>query len=472
MDLRDFISRCEEAGQLIRISAEVDWDLELSHISKLNEEKSGPALLFENIKGHRSPVLTGAFTTTSRLGIALGMGSDVSMVDVTKEWMNATVAMKELIPARELQEGPVFENVLNGENVDVLTFPAPRFYERDGGRYIGTMAYMVVQDPETGGTNIGVYRMAVLDHKTVGVQLLKGKRGERILQKYKKAGRKMPACAVIGGDPLLFLSAAAMMTQTNGYDVVGTLRGQPMEVVRAPLTGLLIPAAAEIVLEGEIDPDALRDEGPLGEYTGYYTEELHHPTPKPALDVKRIYFRNNPILWQTSGGRPVSDLHTFVAFIRGAMIWSDLARMEIPGIKSVYVLPEAAAQFWVVVSVEQMYPGHSNQVAAALTASNAASYAVKGAIIVDSDIRADDLPRVWWALSTRYNPSRDTQIMNRVRAAPLDPSFGPSEKNDIGSRIILDATIPFEREEKPVEVKLTQSVVDKVKTRWKELGLE
>ncbi len=471
MDLRDFISLCEQEGQLKRITAEVDWELEVSHICKLVEEKSGPALLFENVKGYKSPVLTGAFGTTRRLAMILGKNPNLSLVELTKEWVS--LAVKEVIPARELREGPIFENIMEADQVNTFAFPSPKFYELDGGRYFGTAVFMVIEDPETGDVNLGTYRMGILDDKTVGVQILKGKKADRIMKKYKKQGRKMPACAIIGGDPLhIFASAATVAKAKSGYDVVGSLRGAPVEVVRSQLYGLPIPAAAEIVLEGEIDPEKLRNEGPFGEYTGYYTEELIKPIPKPALDVKRIYFRNNPILWETSVGRPVGDQHMLYAFARNASLWTDLTKMEIPGIKSVYTLPEASGRFWVVVSVQQMYPGHADQAAAAVIASNTGSYGVKGVIIVDDDIEADDLPRVWWALGTRYNPARGTQIINRGRATPLDPSLGADENKFITSRIIMDATIPFEWKIKPTEIKLTQSVMARVKSRWAEYGID
>ncbi len=471
MDLRDFIAVCEKEGQLKRIKAEVDWELELSHICKVVEEKSGPALLFENLKGYDSPVLTGAFGTTQRLAIILGKGPDLSMVDLTKEWVS--VAVKELIPAREVKDGPIFENVVEGDNVDTFAFPSPKFYELDGGRYFGTAVFMVIQDPETGDVNLGTYRMGILDDKSVGVQILKGKKGDRIMKKYGKMGKKMPACAIIGGDPLhIFAGAATIAKARSGYDVVGSLRGEPVEIVRGRFTGLPIPAAAEIVLEGEIDPANLRNEGPFGEYTGYYTEELIKQIPKPALDVKQVYFRNKPILWETSVGRPVGDQHMLYAFTRNASLWTDLAKMEIPGIKSVYTMPEASGRFWVIVSVQQMYPGHADQVGAAVIASNTGTYGIKGVIIVDDDIAADDLPRVWWALGTRYNPARGTQIINRGRSTPLDPAIGADENKFITSRIILDATIPFEWKVKPTEIKLTDSIMKKVKERWVEYGID
>lgn len=220
MDLRGFIDVCAKEGQLRRVTAEVDWDLEISHISKLVEEKSGPALLFENVKDYTSPVFTGAFATTERLGLILGKGTDLSMIQLTKEWMN--LAVRDLIPASEQKDGPIFENIVDGEMVDVYAFPSPRFYDLDGGRYFGTTVFLVVQDPETGHINLGTYRMQVLDKKTVGVQILKGKRGDVILQKYRKMGKKMPACAIIGGDPLLLLAGAAMVTGASEYDVVGS----------------------------------------------------------------------------------------------------------------------------------------------------------------------------------------------------------------------------------------------------------
>jgi 4-hydroxy-3-polyprenylbenzoate decarboxylase len=283
----------------------------------------------------------------------------------------------------------------------------------------------------------------------------------------------MPACAIIGGDPLhIFASAATVSGAKSGYDVVSSLRGEPVETVKTQLFGLPIPAAAEIVLEGEIDPTKLRNEGPFGEYTGYYTEELIKPIPKPALDVKRVYYRNNPILWETSVGRPVGDQHMLYAFARNASLWMDLEKMQIPGIKSVYTLPEASGRFIVVVSVQQMYPGHSDQVAAAVIASNTGTYGVKMVIIVDDDIEADDLPRVWWALGTRYNPARGTQIINRGRSTPLDPAIGADEVKFITSRIIIDATIPYEWKIKPTEIKLNQPMLDKVKAKWNEYGID
>ncbi len=468
MDLRDFIAQCEKDGDLKRVTAEVDWNLEMSHIAKLVEEKDGPSLLFEKVKGSKGRVMFGAYSNTKRLAKVLGRPAHSSMCELSRAWMEQSIG--EVIRAKEVATGPIFENVIEGDAVNVFDLPSPKFYEKDGGRFIGTACFMVVEDPETGEINLGTYRSQVLDGKTVGAQILKGKRGDRILQKYRKQGKKMPICLVVGCDPLLMLAGSAMVENANEYDVVGTLRGEPVEIVKAPLTGLPIPATAEIVLEGYIDGDKPRIEGPFGEYTGYYTDELVKPIPKPAIEVHRIYHRNDPILLAASVGRPVNDNHMMLAFVRNATLWTELIKMGMKGVQSVYMPPEACGRFWAIVSVKQMYPGHADQIAAAVIASHTCTYGLKGLIIVDHDIAADDLPRVWWALATRFDPKRGTQIINRGRSTPLDPALGTGH-NLMTSRIIMDATIPFEWEEKPVQVEMTKDVLDRARARLAELGL-
>ncbi len=470
MDLRDFIAICEKENDIKRITAEVDWDLEMTHISKLVEEKDGRAVLFENVKGHEGSVFFGAYSSTKRLAIALGQPTDLSMAELSHQWMKMSIG--DVIRAKEVESGPIFENIIEEDDVNVFDLPSPKFYDKDGGRFIGTACFMVVRDIETNEINLGTYRSQVLDEKTVGAQILKGKRGDRILQKWRKAGKKMPICLVVGCDPLLMLAGSAMVENASEYDVVGTLRGEPVEIVEAPLTGLPIPATAEIVLEGYIDGENLREEGPFGEYTGFYTDELKQTIKKPAIDVKRIYHRNDPIMLAASVGRPVNDNHMMLAFVRNATLWTELTRMGMRGVQSVYMPPEACGRFWAIISVKQMYPGHSNQIAAAVLASHTCTYGLKGLIIVDDDIRADDLPRVWWALATRYDPLRGTQIINRGRSTPLDPALSHEDNKFITSRIIMDATFPFEWEEKPVQVKMNEEVLDRIRDRWEGLGLD
>jgi 4-hydroxy-3-polyprenylbenzoate decarboxylase len=467
-DLRGWIEACEKEEELKRIKAEVDWNLELSHIATLNERKRGPALLFENVKGCDIPVVISAFSTARRMAITLGMPTTYSMCQMAREWMERV--SKGLVKSVAVKDGPVMEQVVEGAKVNLFDYPAPWFYPQDGGRYIGTAVFLITKDPETGWTNLGTYRMQILDEKSVGVQILPGKHAEFHLNKYKKMGKMMPAAAVVGCDPLQFLVSSTMVSaETDEYDVIGALRGEPVEVVKSDLTGLKLPAHAEIILEGEIDPVNLKPEGPFGEYTGYYSGKAKWGLPKTWLNVKRILRRKEPIFLATTVGLPVGDIHMVQSLNRSAALWTDLEAMKVPGIQSVYMPAEATGRFWAIISVKTMYPGHSNHVGNAVISTTTGHYGLKGVIIVDDDIPADDMAGVWWSLAVRYNPVRSTEIIHRGRSTILDPAL-PIDAREIVSRIIMDATIPYEWKEKPIKITMDEAMVKRVMSRWQEYG--
>jgi len=469
-ELRDFINKCEQEGELHRIKTEVDWNLELSHIAKLNEEKKGPALLFENVKGYDIPVLTSAFTTPRRLAIGLGMPLNYTMCDMAREWMQLTT--KQLTKPVIVDSGPVCEKVLEGDDVDLLSLPVPYFYPMDGGRFVGTAVYLVTKDKETGWLNLGTYRMQIHDGKHCGIQIIKGKHADFHFNQHKKDGTLMPAAAVIGADAVHFLVSSTLVSaQIDEYDIISTLRGEPCEVFKSDLTGLLLPANAEIILEGYVDPKDLREEGPFGEYTGYYSGAKGEEWPKQVLHVQRILRREKPIFWATTVGKPITDTHMIQSLNRTATLWTDLENMKVPGVKSVYIPAESTGRFWAIVSVEQKYPGHSNHVGNAVIATTTGHYGLKGVIVVDHDIPADDWDRVMWALSVRYDPKRDTQIIDRGRSTPLDPAL-PISARQIVSRVIMDACTPYEWERKPIEIFLDEDMKNKVLSKWKEYGFE
>jgi phenylphosphate carboxylase beta subunit len=469
-DLRGYIAALEAHGELHRVKTEVDWKFELCHISKVNEEQKGPALLYENVKGYKIPVFTSAFTTPRRLALSLGMDPSLSMSQLSKRWMELTT--KKLIKPELVSRPAVKENVITGDAVDINMFPSPWFYPDDGGRFFCTAGFLVTADPDTGWTNCGTYRAQVLGRDILGSQIIKGKHGDMHMKKYQQRGEPMPAAYVVGTDPVLFLAGSTLVSaQTDEYDIAGSLRGRPVPVFKSELTGLTLPANAEIIAEGFIDPNELMEEGPFGEYTGYYSGNKGKDYPKPVLRIKRILHRNDPVMWSTTVGKPINDIHMIQSLNRTATLWHDLETMKVPGIQSVYIPPEACGRFWAIVSVKQMYPGHPNHVGDAVIASTTGHYGVKGVIVVDHDIEADDWDRVMWALSTRFDPKRSAQIINRGRSTPLDPGL-PIEARNIVSRIILDACTPFEWENKPNEIFMDRAMLQKVSTRWNEYGFQ
>lgn len=466
--MRDFIEVGEKLGVVRRITAEVDWNLELSHIAKLNEEKSGPALLFENVKGYDSPVITSVCTTAERLAVIMGMPKESSLVQIMEHWVDVT---KKGIPPKEVdkKKAPVKQNILKGKDIDLYKFPTPHWYPLDGGRYFGTAHFILSKDPETGWVNLGTYRSQLLGKDKLGTQFIKGKHADIMLKKYQKMGKPMPVASVVGCDPILFITGAARVSAfTSEYEVAGAIRGEAVEVVQGETVDLPVPAHAEIVVEGLVDADKFMEEGPFGEYTGYYSGV--GTDPRNFIDVTCITHRDNPIMWGTTVGRAVTDTHMTMALSYGATLWQQLVEMKIPGIRSVYCPPEGSGRFLAIISMQQMYPGHADQVLTAAISTEMGAYGLKTVIVVDEDIDPWDIPRVMYALSFRFQPNR-SQVIKRGRSTPLDPSL-PIDAREITGRLLMDATIPYDWKNKPIPIKLDEDMVKKVEARWSELGLD
>ena len=439
MDLRTFISACESAGELRRVKAEVDWNLEISHVAKLTEEKKGPALLFENVKGHSSPVFTGAFGTEARLALVLGLPAKVSLCEAARQWMKNTITAEGLIKAREVKDGPVLENVHEGAKVDLSMFPVPKFYPLDGGRYIGTAVFLVLRDPETNETNLGTYRMQMLDERSCGVQILPGKRGERILKKYRKLGKKMPAAAVLGCDPLLFMAGTLMHKGASDFDITGTIRGQQQEFLLAPLTGLPVPAGAEIVLEGHIDPENFRAEGPFGEYTGYRTSPRDF---RVTFRVNAISFRNDPTMTISNMGVPTDEGQLLRSFSLGLELDKLLRSQGIP-ITGVYMHPRSTHHM-MIVGVKPTYAGIATQVAQLAFGSKLGPW-FHMVVVVDDQTDIYDWNEVYHALCTRCNPARGIRVFEHTTGTPLYPHASPHERRySMGSQVLFDCLWPLD----------------------------
>ena len=462
-DLREFIAKLEQEGELKRVKAKVDWDQELCAVAKLSEEQRGPALLFENVKDYPSPVLTSAFSTERALALALGLPKETSLVETTRTWVKRS---QTKIPPVWVKTGPCKENIDRGDKVNILKFPVPQWYEGDGGRYIGTTCCIITKDPDTGCVNVGTHRMMVHDGKSTGIWMIPGKHIQLMFEKYAKRNERMPIAVALGTDPVIFAcSSAPFPYNESEYDYMGGIRGEPVQVTKGEIVDLPVPASAEIILEGYADPKELKHEGPYGEYSGHYQAAY----PKPVFRIECVTHRNNPILWGCTTGMPITDTHMIQSLNRSALLWSDLERMAIPGIQGVCCPPETGGYFTAVVSIKQMYLGHARQVATACVSVASGNYSTKLVVVVDEDIDPSNLGQVWWAIGMRYQPDRGTDMLQRGRCSPIDPSLHMGDKNHT-SRILIDATIPFEWEEKdrPEVIKLADPVVKRVKERWGE----
>ncbi len=462
-DLREFIDRLEANGQLHRVTKQVDWNLELAHVAKVNEQRGGPALLFESIKDYPGQsVLTSAFTSKERVALGLEMPPETRFLEIARSWVGR-IADKRIEPV-EVATGPCKDHVVTGEDVDLFSLPAPWFYPNDGGRYVGTACFLISRSPDNGRMNLGTYRVMIIDEHRAGIQLIKGKDSEIDLRGYAERGEAMPVALVIGGDPVLFLCSSTMFPLTESeYEVAGALRGKPVDVVRAETSDLLVPASAEIVIEGFIKPGETLPEGPFGEYTGYYSGV--GTDPRDFITVTAITHREHPILWSTTVGKPVTDTHMIMGINRTASLWNDLQNMKIPGVMGVYGPPAAAGRMLAIIQVKQMYHGHSTQVGLAAFASVTGNYGLKTVILVDEDIDPENMDAVMYALAFRYQPDRGTQILERGRSTPLDPSL-PITDRYMTSRVLIDTCIPYEWEHKPIPIALDDALEQRIIDDW------
>ncbi|MFQ5617066.1 MAG: UbiD family decarboxylase, partial [Anaerolineales bacterium] len=390
MDLRQWLALLEQAGELRRISAEVDWDREIGAIARKVLERKGPALLFETIKDYRqgrcTRLFTGGLGTRGRLALALGFPGQVSNRELVRYVMQKN---QEAIQPRVVNSGPVKERIIKAAEVDLREFPVPRWHYLEGGRYINTYAGIVTRDPDTGVQNVGMYRGMIGQPNTIPSLLIKGGQhwGGHFL-KYAGRGEPMPVACVIGWDPILgFLAGSPLPAGVCEYDVMGAYRGEPAELVTGETVDLEVPASAEIVIEGLIydDPETDEMEGPFGEFTGYVSDI---PTPRPAIQVTCITHRRDPIFRGTlEGTLPGSSSENSImsSVQRAAIAWNILNTAGISGIRDVFIHPITNGTN-ICIQIHKSYQGQPKQIAAALWGSGAAQYRYKNVIVVEQDI--------------------------------------------------------------------------------------
>jgi UbiD family decarboxylase len=444
-DMRDWISWLEEEGQLARVSAPVDWNEEMGTIARRAYDVYGdasPAMLFQNIKGYPAPgphqVFLGQFRSYARVAMMFGLDPRTAQRrDIIARYREC---MRSVVPRKTVSTGPCKEVIKTGDAINVLEFPVPLWHRRDGGRYIGTMHGVVTKDLNSDWVNVGLYRVMIIDRNRLAVYLRPGRQhiGQQFLA-YRDAGKKMPVAIVIGLDPALpFCASTGIPRGVCEYDVAGSIRGAPLQVTKGETVDLPVPASAEIVVEGYIDPTETAPEGPFGEYPGYYGEI---PDRSPVMHVTAVTHRKNPIFQGSLEGHPINESHVMASVSKTATAWEALENAGITGIRDVATLPESGSAH-IVVSCKMSVAGPPDWICSVLWGQSNATWHWKHVIVVDEDIDPWDPQMVTWAISWRVKATEDIKIWPRHRGSPIDPRASPEEKG-YWDRVLIDATRPF-----------------------------
>ena len=469
-DLRDLLARLEEMGEVEHVDG-ADWKLEIGAVSETVAARNpgrSPALLFDNIPGYPKGfrIMSGAANGLRRLALVLGLPEPKNETELVKAYRDRMRAGTKPIPPVEVKTGPVLENVMRDDEVDLFKFPVPFVHEHDGGRYIGTDDMIIMRDPDNGWINGATYRVMVHDRNTVAIWMSPGKHGRLISEKYFAQGKPCPVLICCGQDPILFLAAHQEIDwELSEFAYAGGQRGRPIEIIRSEIHGLPMPAHAEVVLEGEISATEKRLEGPFGEFMGYYASEASN---LPTVKIRRVYWRTNPILTLAIPSRPPENFTFARAAVKSAMIWDEVEKAGLPGVAGVWCHEAGAGRLFNVISIKQLYPGHASQAGMLAANCHAGNYAGRWVVVVDEDIDPSNMFDVVWAMSTRCDPPEDIQYIKRSWSTPLDPLlFAPPWQNN---RAIVDACRPWGMKEKfPRVAEASPELKEKVRSKWPQL---
>jgi 4-hydroxy-3-polyprenylbenzoate decarboxylase len=492
-DMRGWMKALEGAGELQQIDAEVDWNVELGTIARLAQGAgTGPALLFNNIRDYGAnarcrQVFTGGLSSARRIAMMLGLPPDTHARELVK--IGRTL-LTGSIPPKLVKTGPVKENIVKGDDIDLLELPVPQWNRADGGRYIMTYGGVVTKDPDSGVMNVGIYRGMVGGKNLIPILMWRAQHiGHHVTAWQQKGHKEMPIAVAIGWeDSLGFVAGSPVPKGLCEYDVIGAVRGAPVDLVQCETVDLQVPATAEIVIEGYLglDPESYVMEGPFAEVTGYIAGDR---SPKPAIRVTCITHRNKPIFRGTiEGSMPgcFSENGTCSSIMRAATAWNVLDRAGVPGITDVWC-PPVQAGVNIVVQIKQSYRGQAKQVANALWGSSAGHVRYKHVTVVDDDIDIHDYAAVDWAIAYRVNAGEDDiVIMPATFGLGLDPSTRKRDRNTSlygtgkWNRVLIDATMNLDYDPDPdfggarfpPMVWPTPEDMAGVKARWSELGLD
>lgn len=484
-DLRDFISNLEKQGELKRITTEVDPHLEMTEICDRVLRAGGPAILFENPKGSKIPVLANLFGTPKR--VALGMGED--SVEALREVGKLLAFLKEPEPPKGMKDAwdklPIFRQVLNmgpkvvkkapcqeqvieGDAIDLAEYPIQLCWPEDAAPLI-TWGLVVTKGPHKTRQNLGIYRQQVIGKNRVIMRWLSHRGGALDFKEWQQThpGEPFPIAVVLGCDPATILGAVTPVPDTlSEYAFAGLLRGSKTELVKCIGSDLQVPAQAEIVLEGFIYPDDMAPEGPYGDHTGYYNEIDSFP----VFTIERITQRKNPIYHSTYTGRPPDEPAILGVALNEVFV--PILQKQFPEIVDFYLPPEGCSYRMAVVSMKKQYAGHAKRVMMGVWSFLRQFMYTKFVIVVDDDVNVRDWQDVIWAITTRMDPARDTVLIENT---PIDYLDFASPVSGLGSKMGMDATnkLPGETNRewgRPIEK--DPAIVARVDAIWSELGLD
>jgi UbiD family decarboxylase len=464
-DLRAWLAQMQAAGE-VQLVMGADREREIGGIVDIYQRRMGnPAVLFDDVPGYPRGyrVLANILTSVRRINLTLGMSAEATEMDLVRFWRRYMKEAKT-IPPHTVPTGAVLENVSEGSDVDLLKIPTPRWHEHDGGYYIGTGCMVIMKDPDTGWINYGAYRVQAHDRALASVMASKGKHGNLIMRRYHERGERCPIAVVCGMHPALFMVAGLEIPYgRNEYDAAGGLLGEPVDVIVGPRTGLPIPAHAEIAFEGFIAPGDVVDEGPLGEWTGYYAGGKKR---EPAIRVEAFMHRDDPMLLGAIPAVPPNDDTFYRGTYRCGAVWNQLEAAGVPEVKGVWSHEAGGSRLWLTVSIKQMYGGHAKQAGLIASQCHAGAYANRFVVVVDDDINPADMNEVIWAMCTRFEPREGLEILRGCWSTALDPmAYGPEDPRN--ARVVIDACKPWARRDSfPIVARSSRELDESIRAKW------
>ncbi len=480
-DLRGWLEKLDAENELRTVKVKVECGGEIQEIGRQMSARKGPAVLFENIEGYENSwcrkLFIGSLNTLSKFALTVGLPKNAPLQDIVER---LTDSLRNPIKPVQVASGPVQENIIEGDAVDINQIPVPQWHPGDMGRYINLWAAVVTKDPDSGEYNVGAYRGVIHDKNHIGVFLLRTQGWGIHYDKYIQRGESMPVAVVYGHDPSLMLTAGSPVTTIDEWAWMGAIAGESIPLVKCKTVDLEVPATAEIVIEGFISPesDSFETEGPLKEVSGRYCDS----SLMPVIEVSCITHRNDPTMVGSAIGlAPIAEEQVLTMGAgTTAVLRNALELQGVPGILDLTLSPFFA------VKINKTYQGQAFQVASSLFGHKALNMRFKMLVVVEDDVDLNNPKSVINAINSNVDPARDIYIFPTQRnlvdtAVSRKDSDSHEYGGTLGNKMLIDATcnwIAHPKQEKwdgarraPAEAPPKEDV-EKVEQKWAEYGFD